>query len=1197
MPHINEQNQLRRADAGGLSDVSAGKLGKHSVTIGDSPAIRLDSIKANKIPFAGFRTATKVASAAEGVAKNSSAVVGALTRQNGKLDAQALMSGLKTMQVHLDRQVKLGQLQSGRMDAAALAAFAPEVQKLGNNGLAAVYQSFASGEMALLKDGLLAASANPKAKDARAAFANLCNLEALVLKEVSNRVAVGSNIPGAEALRPLSEEYAGRAVQTDAAPNQLTSANLKVLVETAAQSATRAERGAAGIKADMEARNIPGMDGRRMGDVLRSAELTMNVKMEVLLGEDSPLRNPDQPWKNAFHLARDGVAPDFFTPQYMDRRNVVEQGLFPEFGGRAVNPDERPVYAALNIANRALGAASGSYGDAVLVLKPAVAQRATYTADDTFLAFQLAVTPERRDALYRLIPGAAQELTPQYAQALATPGTPERQRLDQYLDLLQGLPTPPNAAYLKGVEETVKCDMEQALALETLMLKAFADPTATRNLTATHDTLESLIPHMGELNGAQLAQAALNKQQHGDGRAWLSGINYIEAQVQGPLVLNRDVAEIRLNAESYEAMPEAGKQRLAAFSEATGVPVKLVSMNVEEVEQISDIEQAGMAFSAQHLDETRVRQAATELVRSPQAIMQRITHELRNPNSGLDAAGAGLPEGTSPLQGAALNKALGKFQSAVERALENPSPKHTSTEALINDCFHKTVMAAVPPKLEMLKAMQTLAFDSPRQKEVFQNWVLSAGALRSPAEMTMIHGRAKAQCDLLRELGSGGDASTFVDRFAAHARATDKAIAELFATMNPEDLGVDDNLTELNRVGFLSAALLGADGREPLERAQTVLTSPELKGFAELCLRLHQPQPEGISEYNADFGGLHILATLHRFALDSVSKELQVAAPAVQPRAGSLVDVPVADRGQLGKIFPQAAAELNGAHPPVTPKVFVPFPVPVQAEKLPQTHEARRDFLVSMLPSYLAHENSFDAAYAVHGRNHAVRAFVFATVLSNILEERGVAVDKNAVLCGIAGHDVGRQGNGEDQWEADSAALTRDRMRQTYGAEAMGEAYENALMGQIVGHAGGTVEAMLLGAADSLDIGRTKQFDLTHFPFLAATTVAGGVTLHKDDALRAQLAVEADVLQRLTNPLAAARGLMNELNLELAKALEGNNAVGVEHHTAQLQGLNADVRAAFAEERTTEDAAFVASIEKVIADNPGLFPLLTRYYH
>ena len=46
----------------GLSP-SVGKLGPHSVQIGTNPPVRLDDIKGNKIPFAGFRTATKVASA------------------------------------------------------------------------------------------------------------------------------------------------------------------------------------------------------------------------------------------------------------------------------------------------------------------------------------------------------------------------------------------------------------------------------------------------------------------------------------------------------------------------------------------------------------------------------------------------------------------------------------------------------------------------------------------------------------------------------------------------------------------------------------------------------------------------------------------------------------------------------------------------------------------------------------------------------------------------------------------------------------------------------------------------------------------------------------------------------------------------------------------------------------------------------
>ena len=68
--------------------------------------------------------------------------------------------------------------------------FTKAVEALSNEELAAVFQKFTSAEMDLLQTALLReGSVNPKAKDARMAAARLFNLQALVLKEVSNRTS------------------------------------------------------------------------------------------------------------------------------------------------------------------------------------------------------------------------------------------------------------------------------------------------------------------------------------------------------------------------------------------------------------------------------------------------------------------------------------------------------------------------------------------------------------------------------------------------------------------------------------------------------------------------------------------------------------------------------------------------------------------------------------------------------------------------------------------------------------------------------------------------------------------------------------------------------------------------------------------------------------------------------------------------
>lgn len=62
MSQLHGINGAQQPQATGISP-SVGRLGLHSVQLGTNPPIRLDAIKGNKIPFAGFRTATKVVNA------------------------------------------------------------------------------------------------------------------------------------------------------------------------------------------------------------------------------------------------------------------------------------------------------------------------------------------------------------------------------------------------------------------------------------------------------------------------------------------------------------------------------------------------------------------------------------------------------------------------------------------------------------------------------------------------------------------------------------------------------------------------------------------------------------------------------------------------------------------------------------------------------------------------------------------------------------------------------------------------------------------------------------------------------------------------------------------------------------------------------------------------------------------------------
>ncbi|MFR8580411.1 hypothetical protein [Bilophila wadsworthia] len=193
MSQLHGINGAQQPQATGISP-SVGKLGLHSVQLGTNPPVRLDAIKGNKIPFAGFRTATKVVNAKTGARENAALALRSLASPDGKLDAKALLNATKSMQTHLNRLGTLGEIR-GTMDDAVIAAFAPEVESLSNTELLNAYQQFLSPEMSLLKRALQAEmSANPRNEDVMAAAANLFSLEALVTKEASNRIIIAQGL-------------------------------------------------------------------------------------------------------------------------------------------------------------------------------------------------------------------------------------------------------------------------------------------------------------------------------------------------------------------------------------------------------------------------------------------------------------------------------------------------------------------------------------------------------------------------------------------------------------------------------------------------------------------------------------------------------------------------------------------------------------------------------------------------------------------------------------------------------------------------------------------------------------------------------------------------------------------------------------------------------------------------------------------
>jgi len=83
-----------------------------------------------------------------------------------------------------------------------------------------------------------------------------------------------------------------------------------------------------------------------------------------------------------------------------------------------------------------------------------------------------------------------------------------------------------------------------------------------------------------------------------------------------------------------------------------------------------------------------------------------------------------------------------------------------------------------------------------------------------------------------------------------------------------------------------------------------------------------------------------------------------------------------------------------------------------------------------ILPIYAEHERRFDYT-SLHGRMHICRAVLFAEVMGCYCISRGLKPNMYAVRTAVAFHDSGRQDNGKDYWENDSAAMCRQYLLDT----------------------------------------------------------------------------------------------------------------------------------------------------------------------
>lgn len=235
-----------------------------------------------------------------------------LASPDGKLDAKALLNSAKTLQTHLNRLDKLGEIHCN-MDEAVLSAFASEVESLSNMELLDIYRQFGSSDMAHLKRALQhEVGMNPKNEDAKAASANLALLEALVTLEAGNRIIAAEGLAKPDEIKSIAQKYGSgiegmRQVRREASPTDMDAVNMHVLINVDRESSLRSKDAEKIASDTLQHCNIGNgkadkIGAKQFGDVLRSAGLTMNMDLGFLFGMQgsNPLLKASGAWEHLF---------------------------------------------------------------------------------------------------------------------------------------------------------------------------------------------------------------------------------------------------------------------------------------------------------------------------------------------------------------------------------------------------------------------------------------------------------------------------------------------------------------------------------------------------------------------------------------------------------------------------------------------------------------------------------------------------------------------------------------------------------------------------------------------------------------------------------------------------------------------------------------------------------------------------------
>lgn len=555
--------------------------------VGESEPRSLSSVRGEK-PSLGFRglfqsKQTRVGRLAKHLDANAGKLLSTFSVTPGsKLQAGSVLSGLKTLRNHTAEMSRLGGKTVNHADALQM-ALATRFTGMDNQELMTGIQSFFSSEMAILRNGLQHMADHPEMYGEDAAEAtkmledlNVC--EAAYMMESALRIARGRDQTNHGCLLDhllVQQPTDSLEALCAAYKTPLTSVQQQSAVRDTQLSVLRQSSGVSMLEREgmheagqqiLDRKALGGeLSLRQVGDVLRKADMTININLvsilRVLKGGGS--------LKNMFELGADRSAV------YTQQRMMTEGLAFSPLAASdpKTSPADRPLYAALNVARFDGGAAPrGEYGETVIILKPEVKQRCTFSRDDSFRVQSLKVTPENLgtfatelDTYIASLPDEEKKVFAQQVEyTLASGETKTMSRKDAFLafvaekaDTITGSQGEVGKWLVGALSEAASGEKllplpdDSLASLSFFFMQHFMDRASLQKNYVTVNDMESLLPSFMQDPNIRLDGVLANIISE-KGGYYTAG--YIEAQVHGSVALSEDVERISLSDEEIKAL-------------------------------------------------------------------------------------------------------------------------------------------------------------------------------------------------------------------------------------------------------------------------------------------------------------------------------------------------------------------------------------------------------------------------------------------------------------------------------------------------------------------------------------------------------------------------------------------------------------------------------------------------------------------